>query len=387
MRLQNLAPKEDLINLCPNGKKFALNIYGNPPLKYSFCFGKIILRDFYNGYYKSMQNTPLVSIIIPAYNSEKYVEKAIESAVDQSYKNTEIIIIEDGSTDNTSSIVEKWKNHSRVSVLEHPRGMNMGVSRTRKLGIDHAKGEYIAFLDADDIFFEDKIGKQIEIFNHNKDVVLVHGSAKVINETDLNFNNEFSYEIENIPYSYSEQSNWLQNNHICNSTVMIRARDIKNLNFGFPQAFQFEDWLMWSLLSLKGKFYFLNEPLSYYRFHENSATANILKQDLLSGYSKIEYLLTFFLAIDSEDYLNKRIIVTNIKETLVQLLRRYEKSERWVEFDRQWKIGESENETEKKYYDLLTSYEKLNLEYRKISRLKHSKIYKLLNYFNGRTKF
>src|SRR5690606_16083353 len=152
-------------------------------------------------------------------------------------------------------------------------------------------------------------------------------------------------------------------------------------------AFQFEDWLMWSLLSLKGKFYFLNEPLSYYRFHENSATANILKQDLLSGYSKIEYLLTFFLAIDSEDYLNKRIIVTNIKETLVQLLRRYEKSERWVEFDRQWKIGESENETEKKYYDLLTSYEKLNLEYRKISRLKHSKIYKLLNYFNGRTKF
>lgn len=93
----------------------------------------------------------MVSIIIPAYNAEEYIDRCIESCLSQSYKDIEIIVVDDGSKDQTVNICEKYKD-SRLKIIEKK---NEGVSRTRNVGISHAKGELILFLDADDFLYED----------------------------------------------------------------------------------------------------------------------------------------------------------------------------------------------------------------------------------------
>lgn len=101
----------------------------------------------------------MVSVIIPAYNAEKYITRAINSVLKQTYKNYEIIVINDGSTDSTKAIVENfYYQYTNVILIDTPNG---GVSRARNLGIDKARGEFIAFLDADDELFPDALEKMI----------------------------------------------------------------------------------------------------------------------------------------------------------------------------------------------------------------------------------
>lgn len=102
-----------------------------------------------------MENNYLISIIIPAYNVEKFIEKAISSCINQSYKNIEIIVVDDGSTDNTSKLIDKMKDRdNRINVI-HKK--NEGVSIARNTGLQNAKGDYIIFLDADDYISYDYV--------------------------------------------------------------------------------------------------------------------------------------------------------------------------------------------------------------------------------------
>ena len=94
---------------------------------------------------KETESSPLITTIIPAYNVEEYVINAIQSVLDQSYKNVELIIVNDGSTDNTEQIIKE--NYPSINLITQK---NKGLSGARNTGIENSKGEYIAFLDADD---------------------------------------------------------------------------------------------------------------------------------------------------------------------------------------------------------------------------------------------
>ena len=108
----------------------------------------------------------LVSVIIPAYNCEKYVVEAINSVLAQTYKNWELLVLDDGSKDNTLQVIEEFsKNDSRIKTL--PNGKNMGVSATRNRGIELASGEWIAFLDSDDMWHPLKLEKQLSFAEEN----------------------------------------------------------------------------------------------------------------------------------------------------------------------------------------------------------------------------
>ena len=103
---------------------------------------------------------PLVSVIMPAYNSEKYLGKSIESALAQAYEKFELIIVDDGSKDGTKSIVEQYaKNDIRIKLLEQA---NQGVSAARNKGLDTATGEYVAFLDSDDLWDADNLSVMMQ---------------------------------------------------------------------------------------------------------------------------------------------------------------------------------------------------------------------------------
>ena len=99
-----------------------------------------------------------VSVVIPLYNTEKYVAECIGSVLDQTLRDLEVLVVDDGSQDRSAEIVKQIaRRDDRVRLLRHPGGVNLGVSRTRRLGITEASGEYIAYLDADDAFEPTKL--------------------------------------------------------------------------------------------------------------------------------------------------------------------------------------------------------------------------------------
>ncbi|MFI0430077.1 glycosyltransferase [Mariniflexile sp. HMF6888] len=320
----------------------------------------------------------MVSVIVPIYNAAKYIEQTIQSVIKQSYDNWELILVEDGSGDNSIDIINKYRDDKKIILLQHPEGVNLGVSKSRELGIKVAKGDYIAFLDADDIFYPNKLSDQLNIFKKFKDVILVHSKVEILNELESVFKNEFALDVHDRLYEIHEEESWLKSNKICNSTVIVKSMVLKNLQFGLPQLFQFEDWLLWSLIAEKGKFYYQNVPQIKYRIHPTSATTAVLKNKLISPYSKIEYLISFYLLTNSSDFNSK--IIEELRESIIYLLGIYsnENLDKVNSFrlDVYNKSG-GDIMYVKKYNELFSKYSKLQKEVEEIRKFKNSRIYKL----------
>ena len=162
------------------------------------------------------KNENLISIIMPAYNCEKYIGEAIDSVLAQSCRNWELIIIDDGSADNTSSIITEYlQKDSRISLLSNEK--NIGVSATRNRGIEFAKGNWIAFLDSDDIWTPYKLEKQIETAQEKNGEFIFTGSA-YINEEGKPYKGIFE-----VPEKVSYKELRKQNVISC-SSVLIKKK-------------------------------------------------------------------------------------------------------------------------------------------------------------------
>ena len=139
----------------------------------------------------------MFSIILPVYNGGPYLNEAIESVLSQKFNTWELLIIIDGSTDNSREIATDYAaRDSRIRVLQHPGGQNKGVSATRNLGILQAKGDWIAPLDSDDIWRPDKLEKELEIIKAYPSLVLIWSKAKI----------KYEYKRECRYYLYSDHS-------------------------------------------------------------------------------------------------------------------------------------------------------------------------------------
>lgn len=225
---------------------------------------------------------------------------AIESVIEQTYTNWELILVDDGSTDNTPAIAKRYTNNKKIFLLQHPNGENLGVSKSRSLAIKFAKGEYISFLDADDYYLPSRLEKYMKIFIDYPKVLLVHGPAIFVDNstTSKKFYNDFTFEIKSTPYNFLEL-NYLDNNHICNSSVVVKKQFFGKIDNSFSHLFQFEDWITWILLAQYGEYYYLNEILCGYRFHNTSSTHNILTNPLKSLYAKFEMLHILQLRVEN----------------------------------------------------------------------------------------
>jgi len=241
-----------------------------------------------------MNLKPLVSIIIPCFNAEKYLETALQSALNQTYPHLEVIAIDDGSTDSSLGILRKYQETGEITVLTHPNNENRGVGYTRRLGINYSNGEYIAFLDADDYFDLHKLETQIELLEKHPKSILCHTGIVLIKDahTQNDFENWFNWHKEVNEYRLCESAYFLNANFICNSSVVVKSEILKKTSFESKQLFQFEDWVTWSLVSEHGFFLFTPQPLTYYRFHSNSATSSVIKNELVNLYSYLEFYLT-----------------------------------------------------------------------------------------------
>ena len=191
-----------------------------------------------------------VSIILPTYNGGKYIKTAIESVIFQSFFNWELIIINDGSSDNTESIVKEYTiNNPRIIYLKNEQ--NIGVQKTLNRGLKEAKGEYIARIDDDDEWINpDKLSRQIEFLINNLDCVLV--GTGVIN-TDGNGQELFRYLLPETDKSI--RNNILYKNCFVHSSVVFKKEAVLNLE-GYDEstdALHIEDYDLWLKLGTIGK--------------------------------------------------------------------------------------------------------------------------------------
>ena len=201
---------------------------------------------------------------MPAFNAEKYIAEAILSVLKQTYTDFELLIINDGSTDGTSTVIRQF-NDSRIRLLELPR---QGISIALNTGLTEAKGYYIARFDADDVCIPQRLEKQLEFLDNNPDHVLVGCDAEYITESGEHlFNFQCSgYTHEDIMkrlYVYCP---------FIHSGVMFRKEIVVKAGSYSQEAHNFEDYLLWVQLAKYGKYSNLREPLLKVRFNAASVT-------------------------------------------------------------------------------------------------------------------
>ena len=123
-----------------------------------------------------MSNNPLISVIIVFLNEERFIKEAIESVLAQSYRNWELVLVDDGSIDCSSTIARSYQTtySAQVSYLSHPGGRNRGMSVSRNLGLMQAKGQYVSYLDADDVWLPEKLLQQVAILDSYPDCAMVY---------------------------------------------------------------------------------------------------------------------------------------------------------------------------------------------------------------------
>ncbi len=215
-----------------------------------------------------------VSIIMPAYNAEKYIGEAIQSVIAQTYNDWELIIVDDGSTDNTRDVIKSYTNQD--SRIRYYYQVNGKQGRARNLGLSKAVGKFVGFLDADDLWIQDKLKRQVEILNENKSLTLICTTGLVLQDSgELNSGTWQTFGGA-ILSSETALPLFLKYNYILNSSVIInRTLVAEELFFETDSAVQnAEDYDLWlRLLEMGSAFYFLNVPLTIYRVHLNQSTS------------------------------------------------------------------------------------------------------------------
>lgn len=211
---------------------------------------------------------PLVSVIMPAYNSEKYIGKSIESVLAQDYEKFELIIVDDGSKDGTKSIVEQYaKNDIRIKLLEQA---NQGVSAARNKGLDTATGEYVAFLDSDDLWDADNLSVMVQAAECTKSG-LVCASMDIINA-------DGTRQKANTAYKDGELMDFVTNNNEIRffwgiGSVIIRRDILEKYHIRFDEGIAIMEDIgfyikIFAVTNLKA----VPRVMAHYCKHENSAT-------------------------------------------------------------------------------------------------------------------
>lgn len=212
----------------------------------------------------------LVSIICAAYNASSYIEETIQAILSQTYCNWELIVIDDCSKDNTAQIVSRYtKIYSNILLIKNENNLGPGLSRNK--GIEMAQGRYIAICDSDDVWFPQKLEKQLSFMKSKGDIPISYTTYELIDEKSCRLNTVVR--VVKQPLFYSD---YLKNTIIGFSTSMIDRTICPEIEL--PDMPSREDTFLWcSLLKLGYNAYGLDEILVKYRIHGNSISANKIK--------------------------------------------------------------------------------------------------------------
>ena len=225
---------------------------------------------------------PIVTVITAAYNAENFIAETIKSVQNQTFQNWQYIIADNGSTDNTANIIKQFLNDKRIEYIFVPK---RGKTIARNTAFSLSKGIYIANIDSDDLWREDKLAKQIYLIEKNIDMVLVYTAV-------LMFNQSQNVDRIKIPVDLSKNLNPLKylltvGNPITHSSVLIRRESFINNFYQHEEIEKVDEQIIyWKALLFSNKVGFIPEVLTKYRVHNKSEFENIPIDEFCQFYKK-----------------------------------------------------------------------------------------------------
>jgi glycosyltransferase involved in cell wall biosynthesis len=207
-----------------------------------------------------MTGTPRISVVITCYNYGQYLDGCLRSVLDQTCRDWEAVVVDDGSTDDTPQVMARFAD---VPNLRYVRRENGGQAVAKNTGIRESRGEFVAFLDADDLWEPTKLAKQIELFADPR-VGVVYSRAKWIDEDGAALDNEFGGKY--LQPRAGRVTDWLfQDNFVWFSSSMVRRSCLEACGSFDESLAMGIDWDLWLRISTRYEFAYVNEPLLGYR--------------------------------------------------------------------------------------------------------------------------
>ena len=221
-----------------------------------------------------------VSAIIPTYNRASTVKEAIKSVLDQTFRGFELIVVDNFSSDDTESVVNSFHDQRIRYFKNHNNGL---VSINRNFGIEKAQGEYIAFLDDDDLWLPEKLEKQVKLMDSNKELGLFYTDCYIVDDSGSLL--EKTYFSSKKPISGAALKGLLQDNTIATLTAMVRKEALDKVGRFSTKYIIAQDYDLWLRIAQDYPIDFIDEPLAKYTVHQESAS---VKRHILSYKEKLQ---------------------------------------------------------------------------------------------------
>lgn len=227
----------------------------------------------------------LVSIIVPVYNAEKFLRDTIKTVLDQTYENWELILVNDCSTDNSVNIINEY-NDSRIKLFNQEK--NGGAALARNRGIDEATGDYICFLDADDLWEKEKLELQVNFMKKNN-YEFIYSSYEFADEMGIP-NGKKVFVPDKLSYNDA-----LKNTTIWTSTVMLNLNKLNKEIIKMPNVKSEDSACWWKILKTIDYAYGVNNVLAYYRRSQGTLSSNKVEaiKRIWNLYRNVEKLSLF----------------------------------------------------------------------------------------------
>jgi len=264
---------------------------------------------------------PLVSVVIAVYNGENYLEQAVHSVEKSFYKNFEIVLVNDGSTDNTGNVCKQLaKKYRNIRYFSYEK--NKGLSDALNFALKRTRGEFIARMNHDDIMVQDRLLKQVRFLKNHPQYVLIGGALELINEQGK------SFDLLQLPATDEEiRKSWLYLNAFADPAVMYRKSAFLKTNGYNQYYYPADDYHLWYRLGQFGKVANLKTVVTKFRVHRKAATmrrhrlliqktweihqwaAQLIQKPtpLISLYWKIQYALGMILPVEFNFYVYRWI--------------------------------------------------------------------------------
>lgn len=239
---------------------------------------------------------PRVSVIIPAFNCAQYLGRALQSAFAQTYLDYEVIVVNDGSTDETQDLVARWEDKIRYVYQQ-----NRGPASARNLGIAKASGEFLAYLDADDMWYPHKLEGQVAFLDNHPECGFVHSDLTIVDENDRVIFPAWVQEMRrSAPRGFCVMD-LLHHCHIQGGVTVVERRTCYDRTGGFDERLRrAEDYLHWVQVALDGHAVgYIDEPLAMYRWRTGSLSKNQA--------ATLEAMLQVFRILVEENLLLERL--------------------------------------------------------------------------------
>jgi len=261
----------------------------------------------------------IISIIVSIYNSDKTLSTMIDSVLNQTYKEFELILINDGSTDNSLDIIKEFaKKDIRIVIIDKK---NSGLTKSLNIGLKKANGKYIARIDADDIWYPTKLEKQVEFLEQNQDYTLI-GTA--YNEIDDN--GKIIYKKQRIPLLITDEEireNIVKFNPFFHSSVMFRKKVLETIGF-YNEEFKYtQDYEYWVRIMSKYKVTNIDEVLASRRYSDDMISIKKEKEQRMYAIkAKLLAIKLLKKSILEYKYLVNDILVFMLPQEIVNAIRK-----------------------------------------------------------------